>query len=203
VFEHFTKAARDVVLRAVTEAERRDSPVVGVEHVLVALAESPRTADALRVAGLTAGGLETLLADLELAERRGGLGAADAEALRSIGIDVDAIVAGVEERHGRGALAPPQRRHRRPLTRSLRRLRRKGPAGGRVTAAKPRRHRPFTPDAKRVLELSLREALAHGDKELGPEHILLGVVGGSDPVSQALAARGVTPRLVRSALGRA
>ena len=202
MFEHFTKAARDVVLRAVTEAERRDSPVVGVEHVLVALTESPRTADALRVAGLTPGGLEALLADLELAERRGGLGAADAAALRSIGIDLDAIVAGVEERHGRGALAPPQRRHRRSLTRTLHRLRRRGPAGGRLTTEKPRRHRPFTPDAKRVLERSLREAVDHGDRELRPAHLLLGVVGGDDPVGQALAARGVTPRLVRSALGR-
>ncbi len=119
MFERFTASARDVVLRAVAEAERRDSPRVGVEHVLVALTEVPESAEALRVAGFTAGALETVLADLELAERRGGLGPADAEALRSIGIDLDAVVAGVEERHGEGALAPPQRPHRRPLLRRL------------------------------------------------------------------------------------
>jgi ATP-dependent Clp protease ATP-binding subunit ClpC len=34
---------------------------------------------------------------------------------------------------------------------------------------------PFTPRAKRVLELSLREALTLGHDYIGPEHILLGV----------------------------
>jgi hypothetical protein len=66
----------------------------------------------------------------------------------------------------------------------------------------PGRHRPFTPAAKQALARSLREAVDHGDRELRPAHLLLGVVGGDDPVGQALAARGVTPVLVRSALGR-
>jgi ATP-dependent Clp protease ATP-binding subunit ClpC len=35
---------------------------------------------------------------------------------------------------------------------------------------------PFTPRAKRVLELSLREALALGHNHIGTEHILLGLV---------------------------
>jgi ATP-dependent Clp protease ATP-binding subunit ClpC len=35
---------------------------------------------------------------------------------------------------------------------------------------------PFTPRAKRVLELSLREALTLGHNYIGSEHILLGVV---------------------------
>ena len=35
---------------------------------------------------------------------------------------------------------------------------------------------PFTPRAKKVLELSLREALALGHNYIGTEHILLGVV---------------------------
>ncbi len=35
---------------------------------------------------------------------------------------------------------------------------------------------PFTPRAKKVLELSLREALNNGDNDIGPEHILLGLV---------------------------
>lgn len=34
---------------------------------------------------------------------------------------------------------------------------------------------PFTPRAKKVLELSLREALSRGDNWIGPEHILLGL----------------------------
>jgi ATP-dependent Clp protease ATP-binding subunit ClpC len=35
---------------------------------------------------------------------------------------------------------------------------------------------PFTPRAKKVLELSLREALNNSDTYIGPEHILLGLV---------------------------
>jgi len=35
---------------------------------------------------------------------------------------------------------------------------------------------PFTPRAKKVLELSLREALALGHHHIGPEHILLGLL---------------------------
>jgi ATP-dependent Clp protease ATP-binding subunit ClpC len=37
-------------------------------------------------------------------------------------------------------------------------------------------HIPFTPRAKKVLELSLREALQLGDNYIGTQHILLGVI---------------------------
>src|SRR6266704_4802079 len=37
-------------------------------------------------------------------------------------------------------------------------------------------HIPFTPRAKKVLELSLREALQLGHNYIGTEHILLGLV---------------------------
>jgi len=42
---------------------------------------------------------------------------------------------------------------------------------------------PFTPRAKKVLELSLREALDSGDNYIGPEHILLGMVREGDGVA--------------------
>jgi ATP-dependent Clp protease ATP-binding subunit ClpA len=199
VFERFTTSARAVVTDAVEEARRRDSPAIGVEHVLVALAgqTDPATARALEAAGLTRDRVEAIVADVALSARRGGLGPADAEALASIGIDLDAIVAGIEAAHGEGALAPAQRPHHKPLLRRQRRRQRQ------ATATKPRRHRPFTPDAKRVLERSLHEAVAMGDRELTPMHILLGVVTGGDPVGQALVNRGVTPELVRSAFGTA
>jgi ATP-dependent Clp protease ATP-binding subunit ClpC len=38
----------------------------------------------------------------------------------------------------------------------------------------PRGHRPFTPRLKKVLELSLREALRLGHSYIGPEHLFLG-----------------------------
>src|SRR4029450_6438440 len=40
----------------------------------------------------------------------------------------------------------------------------------------PTGHIPFTPRAKKVLELSLREALQLGHNYIGTEHILLGLI---------------------------
>ena len=42
---------------------------------------------------------------------------------------------------------------------------------------------PFTPRAKKVLELSLREALSLGSTYIGSEHILLGLVRENDGVA--------------------
>jgi ATP-dependent Clp protease ATP-binding subunit ClpA len=47
----------------------------------------------------------------------------------------------------------------------------------------PSEHIPFTPRAKKVLELSLREALQLGDNYIGTEHILLGLVREGDGVA--------------------
>lgn len=44
----------------------------------------------------------------------------------------------------------------------------------------PSGHIPFTPRAKKVLELSLREALACGNNYIGSGHILLGLLRGRD-----------------------
>ena len=41
---------------------------------------------------------------------------------------------------------------------------------------------PFTPRAKKVLDLALREALSLGHNHIGPEHILLGLVRENDGV---------------------
>ena len=49
-------------------------------------------------------------------------------------------------------------------------------------AAMPSGHIPFTPRAKKVLELSLREALALRKEYIGTEHILLGLIRESDGV---------------------
>jgi ATP-dependent Clp protease ATP-binding subunit ClpC len=42
---------------------------------------------------------------------------------------------------------------------------------------------PFTPRAKRVLELSLREALSGGSNDIGTEHILLAIVAENEGVA--------------------
>lgn len=45
---------------------------------------------------------------------------------------------------------------------------------------------PFTPAAKKALELSLREAVAHKDSEIGVEHLLKGLIRGADAPFLAL-----------------
>jgi ATP-dependent Clp protease ATP-binding subunit ClpC len=72
----------------------------------------------------------------------------------------------------------------------------------------PPGHIPFTPRAKKVLELSLREALGLGHNYIGTEHILLGIVREGDGVATAvLEARGAISlnirSLVQAALARA
>ena len=47
----------------------------------------------------------------------------------------------------------------------------------------PSGHIPFTPRAKKVLELSLREALQLGHDYIGTEHILLGLIREGDGVA--------------------
>jgi ATP-dependent Clp protease ATP-binding subunit ClpA len=60
-------------------------------------------------------------------------------------------------------------------------------------------HTPFTPRAKAVLELSLREALSLGSNSIETEHVLLGLVRKSDGLaSRILADMGVDTQRVRS-----
>src|SRR5215207_5119197 len=55
----------------------------------------------------------------------------------------------------------------------------------------PTGHIPFTPRAKKVLELSLREALALGHNYIGTEHILLGLIREDEGIAaQVLAGHG-------------
>jgi len=59
-------------------------------------------------------------------------------------------------------------------------------------------HIPFTPEAKRTLELSLREALQLGQNYIDTEHILLGLVGDpASPGARVLAELGGTADAVR------
>jgi ATP-dependent Clp protease ATP-binding subunit ClpC len=63
---------------------------------------------------------------------------------------------------------------------------------------RPAGHIPFTPRAKKVLELSLREALALGHNYIGTEHILLGLLReGEGVAAQVLTALGVDLDRVR------
>src|SRR3546814_3195488 len=69
----------------------------------------------------------------------------------------------------------------------------------------PSGHIPFTPRAKKVLELSLREALQLGHSHIGTEHILLGLIReGEGVAAQVLQKLGADLNRVRQqAIGRA
>jgi ATP-dependent Clp protease ATP-binding subunit ClpA len=57
---------------------------------------------------------------------------------------------------------------------------------------------PYAPQAKRVLDMSLREALALGHHTIGTEHILLGLIrDGENPAARVLASLGAELNLVR------
>ena len=62
----------------------------------------------------------------------------------------------------------------------------------------PSGHIPFTPRAKKVLELSLREALQLGHNYIGTEHILLGLIReGEGVAAQVLVKLGADLNRVR------
>jgi ATP-dependent Clp protease ATP-binding subunit ClpC len=62
---------------------------------------------------------------------------------------------------------------------------------------------PFTPRAKNVLELALREALSLGHNHVGTEHVLLGLVReGEGVAARILLDLGVTAEAVRDAVIR-
>jgi ATP-dependent Clp protease ATP-binding subunit ClpA len=164
MFERFTNEARNLVVAAQDEARGLGHRYIGTEHLLLALLrpESGGPAILLRDAGVTR---ERVVADLEKALGPAGhLSSTDAAALEAIGIDLDAVRSKLEETFGPGALDPLPPPRKRGLFRH--------------PAPQPPRsgHLPFTPRSKKVLELSLREALRLKDKVIGSEHILLGLL---------------------------
>ncbi|OAH13529.1 Clp protease N-terminal domain-containing protein [Streptomyces jeddahensis] len=184
MFERFTKDARAVVLGAVEHAERLDADVVGEEHLLLALLdrEGSRASFALASLGVTRR-RESVERSLAETRRRGGLSAADMDALAGIGIDVAEVVSRVECAHGVGALAGD----RRP----------KGTRGwGRRTG-----RRPFSRGAKGTLEQSLRIALGRRDRSIGDEHLLLALTARPGVTAEVLADHGATYAAVERVLG--
>jgi ATP-dependent Clp protease ATP-binding subunit ClpA len=159
MLERFTSSARQVAMAAREERQRMHHASVGTEHLLLALLDSRSGAPSvlLHDAGITR---EHVIAEIErlVDPRYEVLGDGDAAALEAIGIDLDTVRAKVEEVFGPGSFEPPVPPPRRGL------LRRR-PGGG-----------SFSTRAKKVLELSLREAVALHHNFIGSEHILLGLL---------------------------
>jgi ATP-dependent Clp protease ATP-binding subunit ClpA len=172
MFERFTAPARDAVVAAQTEARDLGHRTIGTEHLLLALLadQSGPVARLLGEHGIDPAFVRAdvrrrvdheVKPDLSFTEAD----AEDAAALKAIGIDLQAVRAAIEANFGKGSLhlPPPARKRRWPF-------------GGKDGDGEPRGHIPFTKRSKKVLELSLREALRLKNNFIAPEHLLLGLL---------------------------
>jgi ATP-dependent Clp protease ATP-binding subunit ClpA len=145
MFERFSADARATVVDAQEVArERGDDSIDGV-HLLLALVHQVDGAGAL---ALDAVGVTPASIDRHAAAP-GPRGDLDGPALASLGIDLDEIRARTDAAFGPGALDRVGRGARR------------------------RGHVPFTKEAKKALELSLREAIHAGSRAIDSGHVLL------------------------------
>lgn len=153
MFERFTAEARQSVVQAQNEARNFKHPYIGVEHVLLGM---------LTVDNGPAGrALATYQVDAERVRRRiaewigPGAEELDADALAALGIDLDQVRRATEDVFGPGALDRPRR-----------------PGANKEIKG----HIPFTPLAKKSLELALREALNLKHNFISDGHLLLGML---------------------------
>ncbi|MTE16519.1 Clp protease N-terminal domain-containing protein [Nocardia aurantiaca] len=188
MFERFDKAARYAVVMAQEEARDLCSSSIEVEHMLLGLLDCPDQGlrEILVAHGLTADGVRDTVARKRTGEP---LGAEDAAALRSIGIDLDAVRESLEATFGENALD----RAAVPVA---------GSRWGKYWGAEggPRGHIPFTKESKKVIELSLREALSRKDDRIEAGHMVLAVLRAPNPITQRLLGDETAVRNLRDAV---
>jgi hypothetical protein len=203
MFERFNQDARSLVGLASAHARRLGHRYVGAEHLLLAVASAGQAASAVLAAhGVTPDFVEEqIVLRAGLGAGAGLFGGLDKDALATIGIDLDAVRARIEASFGQQALANAAQmahhgllRNRGPsaprMVRQWRRRRRARRAVATAPAPRPPEatgrycapgphpigHIPFTPASKKVLELSLREALALQQPHVGAEHVALALI---------------------------
>jgi ATP-dependent Clp protease ATP-binding subunit ClpA len=183
MFERFTPEARRIVACGVEIAQQLEHDFLGTEHLLIALAG---TGPNVATRALIASGFDPARAreDLEriVGSCQAEFGEADAAALRSIGVDLAEVRRRIEASFGPGALERRRRWHGRRRTRVC--------------------GLPFMPKAKQALELALREAIRLGQRWIGPEHVLLGLLRLDATSTQLIRAQGIDPRSLREEVTR-
>ncbi len=174
MFERFTKDARQAVALAQDEAAALRHGWIGTEHVLLGVLRTGGDGARLLAGfGVDAAGVR---ADVVRIVGRGD-DEIDPAALATLGIDLETVRERVERAFGPGALS---RRGRC----------RRGGVGTRI---------PFCPRAKKAIELTLREAISLGERDLRSEHLVLGLLREGDGVAaQVLTEHGVTLAAARA-----
>jgi ATP-dependent Clp protease ATP-binding subunit ClpA len=154
MFERFTGRTRRAITGAGHEAALLGERVIEPEHVLLAMLGDP---DAVATQVLDAHGITRDRVRDEVVRHR-------SEVLSSIGVDLEAVTAAVEEAFGARAL------ERAGLRGKDRRVKVSG-------------------NTRKLLELALREAIALDHNYIGTEHILLAMRRlGTGPAADLLAA---------------
>ena len=168
MFERFTDKAKALVHGAQLEAQARGASNVRSEHLLAALLIGPESVAqaALLRDGVDLRALLRTVRTLDDPAVPSTRPSDDAQALAALGIDLDEVRRQVEDAFGPGALE---------------RTRAAQGAGRRGFARWDR-------SAKKVLELSLREALRMRHNSIGTEHVLLGLLHPGTGVGQEVLA---------------
>jgi len=176
MFERLSRQARAAVVSASVTALDEGSETIEGLHLLRALITvGPTTPAALADLGAD---VNAVVAQAEArtkhASTRAGLTDEDVEAIRTLGVDVDALLAKIAADLGPEALRP------RPSGRAGR-LRLTG--GG-----KPR----FSMTARKSLELALRHTMRLNEAHLSDAHLLVGLIRADEATRSLLAEQGVT-----------
>lgn len=168
MFEKFATDAREAVVRAQDAARTAGSDHIGSEHLLLGAVTTTGSvaARAVERLGLRPGDVVVLVRHLPTETL-------DAEALATVGVDLDAVRAQAEATFGPGALdgtRTPQRRG----------------------------HLPLDASAKKTLEVALREALRFKQRRIDSGHLLFACARLEDTRAHDVLTRlGVTPQALR------
>ena len=169
MFERFSKEARAAVIAAQEVALELGSPRIDTRHLLVALAEAAGPARTALEA--SASRPDELAAECRRELQTGGM---DADALASLGIDLDQVRQKADTTFGTGAL----------------------------DGTRPRRTSriAFDRGAKKALELALREAIRLNRRSIDSGALLLGLLRADNPARRVLERSGADLTAVRGAV---
>ena len=174
MFERFTGDARDAVVFGVEEANAVGADRVGTEHLLLGAVRTPESVASRALARL---GVDQ--AGVRAAVRGLPSDTLDAHALAGVGIDLEAVRAQVEAEFGPGALDDE-------------------PAAAAAPPGSRSGRKPLDAQAKKLLEIALREAVRLKHRRIDTGHLLLAVVRVDDPrAARTLDALGLADEDVR------